>query len=558
MKRFLCPLILLSGVSAYAAEAPDWREGAVITAPRSNPYSLEPSEFSRSQAAGRTYALEYPVNVSGAVIPWNPLKEFLDQPSRNPIRLILQSAFKSFSNIKSTDDLFARVGLHTYPTTEAEGSKEIPRTRSSTENVRMGVTLTRKNSIEVMTLSCAICHSSNLFGKKVLGLTNRFPGANDFFVLGKKAVSLVPSSLFATTLGVTPEEQKEYARFRTRLRSVGARHPTTIGLDTSLAQVALSLAHRSDDEFASFDRNRERHPKAEILSTFVADSKPAVWWNLKYKNKWLSDGSVVSGNPIYTNFLWNEIGRGTDLHELESWFDENQETIRDLTTATFSTEAPRITDFFPAQAIQIERAKRGEVLFNQACSKCHGTYVKTWSLPGTENLPAVELLKTTEVRYFKDTPIINVGTDPNRRLGMTSLEKGLNPLAISKKNGIVIRTQKGYVPPPLVGIWARFPYFHNNSAPNLCAVLTRTSDRPKTYWSGEALDQNTDFDSECVGYPTGERVPSAWKDKAEHLYDTSKAGLANTGHDERIFLKDGVEIFNHDQKLEIIEFLKTL
>ena len=48
----------------------------------------------------------------------------------------------------------------------------------------------------------------------------------------------------------------------------------------SLAQVALSLAHRRYDDVATFDRNLERSPRPEPLAHRPADSKPAVWWTL--------------------------------------------------------------------------------------------------------------------------------------------------------------------------------------------------------------------------------------------------------------------------------------
>lgn len=548
-------LLMTIGVSA---QEPDWSEGILITSPRSNPYSFSEADFERIRHAGLKHTLEYPVEISGSFVPWQPLKNFLDNPSSNPIRAILKAAFIGFSQIHSMDDLAAKIGLHSFPKDESEGSLEIPMPKEGAPNVRMGMTILRKNSTDALTISCAACHSSNLFGKRIIGMTNRFPRMNEFFVIGKKIVRLVPGELFATTLGATQEEAVLYSHFRTRLRSVGTRSPIALGLDTSLAQVALSLARRSDDEYASFDRERERSPREEKLASYPSDSKPAVWWNLKYKNRWLSDGSVVSGNPVYTNFLWNEIGRGTDLHELEAWLNRSRSVIEELTTAVFASEAPHFTDFFPPEKINIERAKQGEALFNTACKKCHGTYIKNWSLADSGNLSPVERLKTAEVRYLEKTPVINVGTDPHRRIGMESLEKGLNPLAISKKNGVLIRAQNGYVPPPLVGIWARFPYFHNNSVPNLCALLSRASERPKTYWSGEMIDPEMDFDSDCVGYPTGDKTPNQWKKSAEHRYDTSIAGMSSSGHDEKIFLKDGVEIYSKEQKRDLIEFLKTL
>lgn len=548
-------LTLLVSLPCQGRENPDWSEGATIRGSRENPYALSAAELAGTREAGLRHTLQYPVDVSGVYIPWRPLRNFLNDRSTNPVRSILQAAFSGLANIRHTDDLFALIGLHRFPTSRAEGSDDIPASPHG-EITRMGATLLRRQGVDALTVSCAACHSSNLFGKKILGLTNRFPKANEFFTDGKKIVRLVSPALFRDVLGASAAETDLYRRLRIRLASVGTKKPAAPGLDTSLSQVALSLAQRGDDEYASFDRAREKNPKAEPLRNFVADSKPAVWWNLKYKNRWLSDGSVVSGNPIYTNILWNEIGRGTDLRELQTWLDQNSRVIEELTTAVFGTQAPRITDFFPADRIHIERAKRGEVSFNRTCAKCHGVYTKGWtSLPAST--PLIEQLRTTHVAYPEKTRVINVGTDSQRREGMISLEKGLNPLAISKLNGIVIKTQNGYVPPPLVGIWARFPYFHNNSVPNLCALLTVSRDRPVTYWSGEAVDKKRDYDSDCAGYPVS-GVPDSWKKRPEHLFDTRKPGLGNGGHDEKIFLKDGVEIFSQAEKMELIEFLKTL
>src|SRR5690606_31505103 len=138
-----------------------------------------------------------------------------------------------------------------------------------------------------------------------------------------------------------------------------------------------------------------------------------------------------------------EIGRGTDLVELRQWLAENAQVVKEITTAVYSTEAPRITDFFRPEEIDIAAAKRGEVLFQARCQKCHGEYVKGWNNP---TLPLVDQLRTEKVIYFEDTPVKDVGTDPARRESMKSLLR-LNDLRISKENGIKIKVQPGYVPP---------------------------------------------------------------------------------------------------------------
>ncbi|MDB4990612.1 MAG: putative rane protein, partial [Myxococcaceae bacterium] len=108
------------------------------------------------------------------------------------------------------------------------------------------------------------------------------------------------------------------------------------------------------------------------------------------------------------------------------------------------------------------------------------------------------------------------------------------------------------------GIWARYPYFHNNSAPSLCAVLSRQSERPATYYGGPQDDPKLDFDPTCNGYPVGAAVPAAWLQDSEALFDTSRMGLGNQGHDEGVFLSNGQEMFTPAQKRDIIVFLQTL
>ena len=245
----------------------------------------------------------------------------------------------------------------------------------------------------------------------------------------------------------------------------------------------------------------------------------------------------------------------------------NGEIIQDLTTAVFATEAPKWRDFLGEHTIDIVRAKRGATTYAQNCAGCHGEVIKAWDLSpiARENIrqesiragePVPAIIDTIRVKYVEK--VKDVGTDPGRRQGMRALAEGLNPLAFSKNFGIVIEEQAGYVPPPLVGIWARFPYFHNNSIPNLCALTTPPAERPIVYHSGKALDPDRDFDRDCVGYPLNEKTPVAWTKSEEHRYDTRREGMSNSGHYDRIFTKDGVEKFSAEQKKDLIEFLKTL
>lgn len=545
----------LATTAAVATTTPDWSEQAPVQG--SNPYQVPTADFATVRDAGKIHAQIYPVAVTGILPPYEPIRRLVEDKSQNPLKQFLNSLFRSASGYESMDDLLKDLGLHEYPKTTDQGVYSVPFPDGARPDDRMGFGILETDQGKGFSFSCAACHSSNLFGKTVLGMTNRFPKANDFFIKAKSASSLLQPSFFQLYTGATDGETDLIRQFKKNMQSVGLKEPLTLGLDTSLAQVALSLNHREQDDYASISSHFANFPRADaILDNNPADSKPAVWWNVKYKNRWLSDGSVVSGNPIFTNLLWNEIGRGTDLVQLDSWLAQNAEVVRQITTAVFSSEAPRFTDFFPAEKIDISLAKQGEQIFEKTCARCHGHYDKAWNLPDAEHLSPIEKLQTINVRYKTQTQVEDVGTDPYRYRGMKSLEQ-LNNLAISKRNGILIRPQQGYVPPPLVGIWARWPYFHNNSAPSLCAVLTAAKDRPLTYYSGEAQDPATDYDMNCNGYPLGAKTPTAWK-TSEHMYDTRRAGMGNMGHDEDIFLENGKELLSQSEKRALIQFLQTL
>lgn len=533
--------------------SPDWSEGAKVPITGwANRYGLSGAELTERVRKGREHAVVYPVDVTGS---WMP-KRLIE----GAMKLALPEDINPLVAYKDMTDFEDWLHLHPYPDCDSKGARSIPFPGGTRPEYAMGSTRRTTADGEEITYSCAGCHASSLFGRSILGLQNRFSRAN--FGVEKASKAIANENAFGdlairVALGATDGEMRILKRLQASLRQVGTSRPLVRGLDTSLAQVALSLAKRTKDPYATPNASIAAKPRPDWLDTHHADSKPGNWWVLKYKNRWLLDGSVVSGNPVYTNLLWNEIGRGTDLKQLEAWLDENQDVVDEITAGVFASEPVAITEFFPAESIDFESAKRGKTLFDGTCARCHGSYEKGWEQPNAAALTLKDKLATVVVRYHEDTPVVDVGTDGNRNKGMESL-LALNDLAISKKSATVIKVQKGYVPPPLVGIWARFPYFHNNSAPSLCAVLTRREDRPTKYYAGEQIDPKVDFDKECNGYPSGDAVPAAWLKDTEALFDTSIEGLGNQGHDEGVFLKDGVELFTPEQKRDIIEFLQTL
>ena len=553
-------LLLNIAHADYTPLTADWSDTAIIPAGtnRANIYNLDPVTLEQMKMEGYKHAMVYPVSVTGLLIPYQPLKHFFNSDSNNPIKKILLSVGKGISGFGTEAELYQWLGLSKVNDPSATGIYKMPIPDGYPSNTYAGASLIKSNGADGLTFSCFTCHAQRLFGKTVMGLTNKHPHANKIFHMGRTIFPLIPNDIFKIATKSSPADLMMFARTKKNIMSVRAVIPQVLGLDTSLPQVALSLAHRNDDEYATKSKYYERYPRANELSSFVSDSKPMPWWNLKYKTRWLADGSITEGNPILTNILWNEIGRGADLVELETWMKNNRKTIDELTVAAFATEAPKWTDFFPANSIHLERAKKGEQVFKQSCQKCHGEYQKAWSSDKASDLNDVEILATTNVVYQEQTRSRDVSTDSNRSEGVKAFADTLNNLAISKWMKTVVTPQVGYVAPPLVGIWARYPYLHNNSIPNLCVLLTAPNKRPKVFVQGPADDAETDYDQSCVGYPIGDKMPKSWAKNTEALYVAGKPGMSNLGHSKAILGPNGEELLTPEDKTNVIEFLKTL
>ena len=53
-------------------------------------------------------------------------------------------------------------------------------------------------------------------------------------------------------------------------------------------------------------------------------------------------------------------------------------------------------------------------------------------------------------------------------------------------------------------------------------------------------------------------MPTSWAKDKEATMDTTRRGLSNKGHYKMFLNKDGSEKYTWDQKMDLIEFLKTL
>jgi hypothetical protein len=251
--------------------------------------------------------------------------------------------------------------------------------------------------------------------------------------------------------------------------------------------------------------------------------------------------------------------------------------------------------------INTELARHGKSIYDNRCLKCHDrivrdddnrkimarmipiSFVKTDSTVAknaAERTARTGVLKGAKLRLVKGRPLeevepaalvlkhavagalagtispltcMNVREDTGTaliakkwgRVALASTER-LFSSAESQDTGTLatrIEDQKKqvmrYKARPLNGVWASAPYLHNGAVATLYEMLLPAQERRITFALG-----CTDFDPIRVGLDC-QTTPGAF------IFDTRIEGNSNAGHE---FAAD----LNHDERLQLLEYLKTL
>jgi mono/diheme cytochrome c family protein len=370
---------------------------------------------------------------------------------------------------------------------------------------------TTKSGVEVVSLNCLVCHSSTIGGQIVMGLGQSFGDYTDDPSTQASLAGLLVSD---------PKEKVEYQKWLGRVQAIAPYvQPTTVGVNPADNLAAVLFAHRDPATLAWSDT-----PLLPLPPTYVVPVDVPPWWRMAKKNAMFYVGA---GRGDHARIMMTASTLCTDTvaeaQEIDAYFGDVEAYITSLTPPAYP------------QPIDQALAEKGRPLFESTCSRCHGTYGGSPSYP---NL----LVALDEVK-----------TDP--ALAQGSAQFGAQYLDWFSKSfyGQTARLepQDGYVAPPLDGIWATAPFFHNGSVPTLEAVLD-SSKRP-TFWTRSFKDDDLDFSA--VGWATTvvdhgkDAEPNASTKKK--IYDTTQPGYGNGGHTYGDALSDA-------DRAAVIEYLKTL
>jgi mono/diheme cytochrome c family protein len=342
---------------------------------------------------------------------------------------------------------------------------------------------------------CLLCHGGSVAGRTVIGL-------------GNSTMDL--EGLFGDLLAAGPR----------------------LDLPFRLSYVRGTIDPVSPATFLGSLRDAELNLQPQMELDYFRDlcSDPPAWWLLKKKRTRDWTGAVdAHATRLDMVTLLNPFNSGAFVKRQEGVF-------ADIHAFVMSVESPKYP--FPIDA---PKAERGRELFAEHCARCHGTYGERWTYPN------------------KVVPLTKIGTDPLLAESFSVRNVGhYNESWFARETGpdgqpYRIADTRGYQAPPLDGVWATAPYFHNGSAPTVYHVLNSNT-RPKvftrSYRTGEA-----DYDPMRLGWkvtvlekPPGADAPGFERRK---VYDTAQPGRGNGGHTFGDDLTD-------DERMAVIEYLKTL
>lgn len=257
------------------------------------------------------------------------------------------------------------------------------------------------------------------------------------------------------------------------------------------------------------------------VNTRFGPQKAPAWWMLSRKQRIYSDGGAEASGHRSTMATLVAFGITPDqLQAREPDFEDIAHYMRAIPTPCWNLSE-----------IDPKKRKRGKDVFDTHCASCHGTQSgQGASFPN-------EIVSIAEI-----------GTDPMRAANFGPLEA--TALNASWFGQPPLMSTGGYLAQPLNGIWARAPYFHNGSVPDLLGVIN-SAFRP-TRWSRTG-NELADYDVDRVGFRYTEVASAADPNTREGrlVYDTTREGMNNAGHTYGDPLTD-------QQRADLLEYLRSL
>lgn len=284
-----------------------------------------------------------------------------------------------------------------------------------------------------------------------------------------------------------------------------------------------------------------------LFSQAIGTIKSPPWWNLSSRPQKFHGAVLPTDSSRIDLAAYYDLAAGFQGGDPIAWVDQF--------AGPFQTWAETLAPPRYPGAVDTALAEAGAILFhakdlwapslnnpapkpadggNGSCASCHGVYS-----PRFAHDPS--FLDTPELMGIaaRTLPMAVVGTDPVYAEAMQSLRQSDGSTSDAIMN-IPISSYCGLgnaahtedltpilLAPPLWGIWAAAPYFHNGSVPNILGVLDPMQERPRIWQRVSAPARDDQVGTVVMGYDTD--LQRAYDfDKLGWKYDELQCGDLGT------------------------------
>ncbi len=360
------------------------------------------------------------------------------------------------------------------------------------------------------TPGCLQCHAQQFNNKLIIGLGNSYSS----FQVNTAPYLKLTEEVIKTRYGKNSHEWKTAERAFEAGHILKNKVQMQMQGPTPAQKIAEVMASHCDPVTLRFRADTTYFPVPSIV---IPEDVPALW--ITKKRKAMAVNAMRQGD-VLKHITTTSVLTLKDTTEAREIYNHS----KDVWAYIKSLKPPE----YP-HTINQPLAEKGKRIFLQTCSQCHGTYDKDGEYPneliagniiGTDSLMWKYFIKYKEYTEWFNKSWFATSASP----------------AFTKP-------QRGYVPPPLDGVWITAPYLHNGSVPTIEDVLNSKS-RPR-YWKRNFNKQEYDYEKLGWQYKTLSN-PGGKK-----TYNTDIPGYGNYGH------SFGDHLTNAERKA-VIEYLKTL
>ena len=108
MRTLIFGLFISTLGPAMANISPDWSNEAMLIPGenRANIYQREELDLEQTKTQGYIHAMKYPVTVTGLLIPYKPLINFMHTDPTNPLKKLVVEISRKFAGFRTEKELY--------------------------------------------------------------------------------------------------------------------------------------------------------------------------------------------------------------------------------------------------------------------------------------------------------------------------------------------------------------------------------------------------------------------------------------------------------------------